>query len=124
MVDQAVVNLLEQAKLQGNLDKDKVKMDKLVNRTMSVCEVEIAKAISIMKTRGNMNLTPEVIKLLTALCVSTTMRYIDLPEDRRMFLDALHTNIESLYDFVEQIENEEDEQPEEPKAEESKILTL
>ena len=100
MVDQAVLNLLEQAKIQGNLDKDDIKMTKLVNKAMSNCEVEIAKAIAIMKSRGNMNLTPEVIKLLTAVCVATVMRYIDLPEDQRVFLDALHENIESLYQFV------------------------
>lgn len=106
MVDRAVLNALEQAKLQSNMDKDLVRMGKLINKSMSVCEVEIAKAISIMKTRGDMNLTPEVIKLLTALCVSTVMRYIDLPEDQRVFLDALHANIEGLYEYTNQVEQE------------------
>lgn len=125
MADQAVLNLLEQAKIQGHLDKDAVKMGKLVNKAMSVIEVEIAKAISIMKSRGDMNLTPEVIKLLTAVCVSTVMRYIDLPEDQRTFIDALHYNIESLYEYTNQIEQAAEHEPEpEQTQERGRILTL
>lgn len=109
-VSKEVLNILQNAKEQSHLDKEAIKMGKLVNKALSNCEIEIAKAIAIMNTRGDMNLTPEVIKLLTSICVATVMRYIDLPEDQRVFLDALHENIEGLYKFVNEKNEQEEEQ--------------
>lgn len=79
------------------------KSKKSVNRALANCEIEIAKAVASIAASGDAeNITSEVIKLLTAICVSTTERYMASDEDQRMFLDALHTNIEDLHKFMKE----------------------
>lgn len=76
------------------------KSKKTVHKALAACEIEIAKAIASIAASDSQNITEEVIKLLAALCISTTERYMASNEDQRMFLDALHSNIEDLYSFM------------------------
>jgi len=95
---------LQEVKTNDTLQSLLTKKEKIVRNHMSTIETEIAKCLAELRFEQCDSVTGEMVRMLSAIVVSSIERFIDLPEDKEMMLAVIKENIDSLYAYMRQQE--------------------